>query len=57
MEQIYMSIKVVGSEGLGWKCEYSMCGEKYWKLYTVLCYIGVVNIFNKLYFKLSFVHC
>jgi len=30
-----------------------MCGEKYWKLYTVLSYLGVVYLFYMLYFKMS----
>jgi len=29
MGNVYMSSKVVRSESLGWKCECSMCGEKY----------------------------
>jgi len=29
MGRVYMSIKVVRSEGVGWKCEYSVCGEIY----------------------------
>jgi len=29
MGKVYMSSKVVRSEGLGWKHEYSMCGKKY----------------------------
>jgi len=28
MGKVYMSSEVVRSEGLGWKREYSMCGEK-----------------------------
>ena len=42
MGNVRMSGKVVRSEGLGLKCEYSKCGEIYWKLYTVLCDCGVV---------------
>ena len=34
-----------------------MCGEKYWKLYTVLSYRGVVNLLYMLYFKMSCVYC
>jgi len=30
-----------------------MCGEKYWKLYTVLSYCGVVYRLYMLYFKMS----
>jgi len=37
MGKVYLSSKVVRSERLGWKREYNMCGEKYYKLYTVLC--------------------
>jgi len=29
MGKVYMSSKVVRSEGLGWKHEYNMCGKKY----------------------------
>jgi len=52
-----MSSKVVRSEGLGLKREYSMCGEKYWKLYTVLSYCGVVYPLYVLYFKMCCVYC
>jgi len=41
MGNVYMSSKVVRSEGLGWKREYSMCGKKYLKLCTVLSYLGL----------------
>jgi len=34
-----------------------MCGEKYWKLYTVLSCLGVVYLSNMLYFKMSCVYC
>ena len=29
MGKVYVSSKVVRSDGLGWKREYNMCGEKY----------------------------
>ena len=32
-------------------------GEKYWKLYTVLSYLGVVYLLYMLYFKMSCVYC
>ena len=57
MGKVYMSSKVVRSEGLGWKREYSMCGEKYWKLCTVLSYRGVVYLLYMSYFKMSCVYC
>ena len=34
-----------------------MCGKKYWKLYTVLSYLGVVYLLYILYFKASCVFC
>ena len=34
-----------------------MCGKKYWKLYTVLSYLGVVYFLYMLYFKMSCVCC
>ena len=52
-----MSRKVVRSEGLVLKCEYSMCGEKYCKLYTVLCDCGVVYRLYMLHFTMSCVYC
>jgi len=30
-----------------------MCGKKYWKLYTLLSYRGVVYLLYMLYFKMS----
>ena len=56
MGNVYTSSKVMTSEGLGWKREYSMCGGKYWKLYTVLSYRGVVYLLY-MYFKMSCVYC
>jgi len=52
-----MSGKVVRSEELGLKCECSMCGEKYWKLYTVFSYHGVVYLLYMLYCKMCCVYC
>ena len=57
MRIVYRNSKVVGSEGLGWKREYNMCGKKYKKLYTVLSYLGVVYLLYMLYFKMSCVYC
>ena len=57
MGKVCMSSKVVRTEGLGSKREYSMCGEKYWKLYTALSYLGVVYLLYMLYFKMSCVYC
>ena len=34
-----------------------MCGEKYWKLYTVLSYSEVVYHLYMLYCKMSCVYC
>ena len=34
-----------------------MCGKKYWKLCTVLSYLGFVYLFSVLYFKMSCVYC
>ena len=36
MGEVYMSSKVVRSEGLEWKRGYNVCGKIYWKLCTVL---------------------
>ena len=57
MRKVYISSKVVRSEGLGWKREYNMCGKKYWKLYTVLSSLGVVYLLYMLYFKIFCVYC
>ena len=57
MGKVYVGSKVVRSEGLGLKGEYSMCGKKYWKLYTVLFYRGVVYRLFMLYCKMSCVYC
>jgi len=37
--------------------QYSMCGEIYWELCTVLSYLGVVYPLYRLYFKMSCVVC
>jgi len=37
--------------------EYNTCGKKYYKLYTVLSYLGVVYLLYMLYFKISCVYC
>jgi hypothetical protein len=44
MGNVYVRSKVVRTEGLGGKHDYSMCGEKYWELYSVISYRGVVYL-------------
>ena len=55
--KIFMSSKVVRSEGLGCKREYSVCGEKYWELYTVLSDRGVVYRLYRLCCEVCCVYC
>jgi len=57
MGNVYVRSKVVRSEGLGGKHDYSMCGEKYWELYTVISFRGVVYLLCMLYFKKYWVYC
>ena len=57
MGKVYMTSKVVRSEGLGWKREYSMYGEKFLKLYTVLSDRGVVYRLYRLCCEMCCVYC
>jgi len=57
MENVFMSSKVVRSEGLGWKREYNICGGKILETIYNNFYLCVFYLLYMLYFKMSCVYC
>ena len=56
-EKVIWVVKWWEVKGWGERVSTICVGEKYWELYTVLSYLGVVYLLYMLYFKTSCVYC